>query len=75
LESDVPLTREEANEIRDEYIENIQDPAKKKETYFMLQEKVTLVDPEYFKSMVADENKNKNISRLQEMLKNKELNT
>jgi hypothetical protein len=55
LESDVPLTREEANEIRDEYIENIQDPAKKKEACFMLQEKVTLVDPEHFKGIVADE--------------------
>jgi hypothetical protein len=51
LEGDAPLTREEANEIRDEYIENIQDPVKKKEAYFMLQEKVTLVDPENFKNL------------------------
>jgi hypothetical protein len=55
LESDAPLSREEANEIRDEYIETIQDPAKKKEAYFLLQEKVTLVDPEHFKGIVADE--------------------
>jgi hypothetical protein len=55
LESDNPLTRDEANEIRDEYIENIQDTEKKKEAYFMLQEKVTLVDPEHFTGIVANE--------------------
>jgi hypothetical protein len=55
LESDNPLTREEANEIRDEYIEKIQDPAKKKEAYYLLQEKVTLVDPENFRGIVAKE--------------------
>jgi hypothetical protein len=55
LESDDPLTREEANEIRDEYIENIQDSEKKKEAYFILQEKVTLVDSEYFKGIEAKE--------------------
>jgi hypothetical protein len=55
LEGDDPLTREQANEIRDEYIENIQDPEKKKEAYFLLQEKVTLIDPEYFKGIIAKE--------------------
>jgi hypothetical protein len=51
LESDAPLSREEANEIRDEYIEKIQDPEKKKEAYFLLQEKVTLIDPVNFKGI------------------------
>jgi hypothetical protein len=55
LEGDAPLTREEANEIRDEYIDKIQDANKKKEAYFLLQEKVTLVDPEHFKGITAKE--------------------
>jgi hypothetical protein len=55
LEGEEALTREEANEIRDVYIENIQDPEKKKTAYYLLQEKVTLVDPENFKDIVAKE--------------------
>jgi hypothetical protein len=51
LESDASLSREQANLIRDEYIEKIQDPEKKKEAYFMLQEKVTLVDPPNFNNI------------------------
>jgi hypothetical protein len=56
LEGDDELTRAEANRIRDEYIEQIEDPDKKAEAYFKLQEKVTLVDPPNFSGIPVRNN-------------------